>query len=277
MNLYDYDNQFISVDTLVQAMQPYIKKGDTLFLEIDTMRFGNICPGLTKDKLMEALFTVFYRLVGEEGNIVVPTFSYSWGDDSPHKYFDVNNTPGGINRPGGIKIGIFSEYFRKRKDVGRSLDPMFSFGVWGKDKAWLLKNTNTSFGKGSIYEKAHQLKAKLISFGLKKYDPTFIHYVEQYFHEQIEKLDYRFIKKFTGTLVGYDGAEREAEHYCFSRYLDLPLKFDETRLVLDLLAQNKMVMIKVGNAEIGLSDCDAVFEMGIKGLQADRHYFMKNI
>ena len=36
----------------------------------------------------------------------------------------------------------------------------------------------------------HQSNTKLISFGLNKFDPTFVHYVEQFFDENI-KINYR--------------------------------------------------------------------------------------
>jgi len=271
MNIYEYNGQIISIQTFIDKLSAYINKGDTLSLEIDTMKFGKICRGLDKNSFLESIFEAFYRLVGDGGNIVVPTFSYSWGLDSPKKYFDVLNTPS--------KVGIFPEFLRKRTDVIRTLDPMFSFAIWGKDKKDLSKNPNrTSFGKDSLYEKIHKSNAKLISFGLKKYDPTFVHYVEQYFHENIDELDYRFIKKFKGTIVNHEGNEYNDYQYCFSRYLDKfpDLDFDETKMVQTLTKQDKLTKIVIGNAEVCISDCESVFNVGIEGLRRDRRYFMTN-
>lgn len=267
-DIYEYQGEIISTKTFVDRLTPHIKKGDTLSLEIDTMKLGKICTGLDKTHFLEAIFEIFYQLAGEGGNIIVPTFSYSWGLDSPKKYFDVRNTSG--------KVGIFPEYFRKRNDVIRTLDPMFSFAIWGKDKEWLSENLNkTSFGRGSLYEKIHKLNAKLVSFGLEKYDPTFVHYVEQYFHENIDELDYRFIKKFTGTIVNYEGLEYEDHQYCFSRYLDrTDLDFDETKMAHDLFNENKLTKVRIGNGDIYISDCESVFDIGINGLRRNKHYFM---
>lgn len=268
MNLYEYEGEIISSKTFIDKLSPYLNKGDTLCLEIDTMKFGKLYPGLDKASFLELIFDILYQLAGEAGNIIIPAFSYSWGMDSPEKYFDVRNTPG--------KVGIFPEYFRIRNDVSRSLDPMFSFAIWGKDRKWLSENKDkTSFGKGSLYDKIKRLNAKLISFGLKKYDPTFIHYVEQYFHENISELDYRFVKKFEGTIVDYSGHEYRDYQYCFSRRLEMSdLHFDERRIVRDLGKENKLIEVKIGNGDVCISDCESVFNIGIEGLHKDKHYFV---
>lgn len=273
MNLYECNGKIYTVNDFIDSLKPHINKGDTLALEIDTMRFGKICSGLNKTNFLEAVFKIFYELVGPEGNIIVPTFSYSWGIDSPEKHFDVLNTPS--------KVGLFPEYFRKRKDTIRTLDPMFSFAIWGKDKEWLSKNKNkTSFGKGSLYEKIHKLNAKLVSFGIKKHDPTFIHYIEQFFHENIESLHYRFIKKFTGTLVNRNNHKRvkyKDYQFCFSRFLDrhIDLEFDEKKIVRDLDKENKLATIEIGNGRICISGCESTFNTGLAGLKADKKYFLR--
>ena len=75
---------------------------------------------------------------------------------------------------------------------------MFSFLIFGKDKNKLKNIGNSSFGKKSLYEKINNNKTYLVSFGLNKFDPTFVHYVEEYFDRNFEKINYRFLKKFSG-------------------------------------------------------------------------------
>jgi len=269
MDMYEHQGKLISDTFFVKTLSNFINKGDTINLEIDTTRFGRLCKGITRLNFLESIFNIFYQLVGDEGNIIIPAFSYSWGIDSPKKIFDVNFTPS--------KVGIFPEYFRKRKDVVRTLDPMFSYCIWGKNKDELIKdNSKTSFGKGSLYEKIHNMPSKLISFGLKRYDPTFVHYCEQYFHENIEELDYRFIKKFQGTIVDYQGRQYIDFHYCFSRYLDryINWRFDERRLLKDLEKAQLINRVHIGNADIWISDSESVFNLSIKGLNNNRHYFI---
>jgi len=268
VDLYEYKGEIISTNSFVSNLSELIRPGETVSLEIDTMRFGKVCKGLKRSQFLEGIFDIFHQLVGDSGNIIVPTFSYSWGQDSPNKHFDVKNTPG--------QVGVFPEYFRKRDDVIRTLDPMFSFGIWGKEKELLCRNAKTSFGRGSLYEKVHRRKGKLIAFGLNIYDPTFVHYVEQYFHENISELDYRFVKPFEGVIVNYDGKQYEDSQSCFSRHLDryVGWKFDGTRLAYDLQNSGELEIIKIGNGKVWISDCDSVFEAGMEGLNKNRHYFI---
>jgi len=269
MDLYEYRGKTYTKQEFIQSLYPYIHPGDTLALEIDTMRFGKIHPGLTKVTFLQTIFQIFIELVGPKGNLIIPTFSYSWGLDSPEKHFDVQHTPS--------KVGLFPEYFRQRADTIRTLDPMFSFALWGPNKEKLSQTSNQSFGKGSLYEKLHQLNAKLVSFGLKKHDPTFIHYIEQYFHENIQPLDYRFIKEFTGTLIAYQGEPRLHNQFCFSRYLDryTDHEFDENKLNQDLKKENKVITLKIGQGEISISDCQSTFQIGLAGMKRDPHYFLR--
>lgn len=272
MNLYEYEDEIITTESFLERLSPHIEKGDTLALEMDTMRFGRIAGGITKTRFLEGIFEIFHHLVGPDGTLIVPTFSYSWGVDSPEKRFDVRKTPG--------RVGIFPEYFRRREDTYRSLDPMFSFALWGNDKEFLGGNEyKTSFGKNSLYDKIRKFNAKLISFGLMKYDPTFSHFIEQFYHENIQEISYRFIKKFEGIVVGYDGVAREDHQYCFSRHLDqhTDLVFNEKKLVADLRKNEKLREVTIGNGQINISDCDAVFQAGIAGMASDPFYFVDKV
>ena len=62
------------------------------------------------------------------------------------------------------------------------MDPMFSVLIFGKNRKKYIVS-NDSFGPNSIFDKIFKENFKLISFGIDKFDPTFVHYVEQYFNE----------------------------------------------------------------------------------------------
>ena len=271
MNLFEHNGGLISAQLFVDRLGPHIQRGDTICVEVDTMRFGRVSTGLKRDQFLCGVFDVFRQLVGDGGNIIIPTFSYSWGMDSPRLYFDVQNTPS--------KVGIFPEYFRKQSDVRRICDPMFSLAVWGADKNWLTGNEKqTSFGDGSLYSKVREKKTKLISFGLNRYDPTFIHCIEQYFHEKHQHLDYRYAKKFEGEVVDHTGRSYKTHQECFSRCIGSQdeLYFDESRMVAELVNRGQFIKIPIGNAEVCVADCEAVFNVGIDGLLKNPHFFMNS-
>ena len=60
------------------------------------------------------------------------------------------------------------------------------FKVFGKNSKNYSKIGNDSFGKKSLFEKINNKSTKLISFGLNRFDPTFVHYVEQFFDENFK-------------------------------------------------------------------------------------------
>ena len=73
---------------------------------------------------------------------------------------------------------------------------MFSTLINGQKADRFKSLTNNSFGIGSFFHELYKENAKLISFGLNQYDPTFVHFCEQYFDENIMKIGYRKNKKF---------------------------------------------------------------------------------
>lgn len=270
MDLLEFEGVKLGVNTFADALTSYITPGDILCLEVDTMRFGKLLPGISRECFLGGFFELFKRLVGPNGTVVIPTFSYSWGQTSSVKVYDVLNTPG--------KVGIFPEFFRKQPGVLRTMDPMFSLAIWGKKSEELISGiTKTSFGQGSVYHRMHDHNAKLISFGLNKYDPTFIHYAEQYYHENVRTLDYRFVKRFEGEIIDVKGRRYEDEHYCFSRHLDRygDWKFYDKDLRVDLRDQDKLQEIIIGNSTVRIADARSVFNVAQAGLERDMHYLIR--
>ncbi len=67
-----------------------------------------LMSGKDVNKELNKLFDNIISFLGKRGTLVVPAFSYSF---TQGKNFNVEKSPS--------EIGIFSEYFRKRKDVKR--------------------------------------------------------------------------------------------------------------------------------------------------------------
>ena len=249
-------------------LSPFIKSGDTIYIEIDLMRFTKF-KGSIKDreKYLSFFFKLFKKLVGSAGTIIVPSFSYSWGDDKKEKLFDIKKT--------ACKTGIFPEYLRKQKKVIRTLDPMFSFLIFGKNSKNYSKIGNDSFGKKSLFEKINNKSTKLISFGLNRFDPTFVHYVEQFFDENFKKLKYRFLKEFKGTLINKSLLKKKSKHFAFMRPKNSKIIFSEKKIKKSLEKDKKLQKIKIGHGLIYIVKASDFFSHGIKGLQKDTNFFIK--
>lgn len=267
MNLFKYEDEIISRESIVKALSPYINKGDIVCAEIDVMRFGSLYSSeIKKNDLLEEIFKVFVDLVGEEGHLIVPSFSYSWGSTSPKKVFDVKKTRG--------KVGIFPEYLRKFQDVARTKDPMFSYLIWGKRKEYFADIGNSSFGKDSVFEKIHKENAKLVAFGLTRYDPTFVHYVEERFNNEIKEIGYRSIVEFEGE---YQNGEvlQDEKHYCMMRPMGSNKFFTEKKLIKRLSDNKKMDSINIGAGVATISDCNSVFDECFIGMKDDIHFLVE--
>ena len=194
IELFEFNGEIWNIEKVLEALSMHITPGDVLCIEVDTMRFGKLLPGVSRNQFLSNFFELFKELASPEGVIIIPSFSYSWGADSSEKIFDINNTPG--------KVGIFPEFMRVQPNVERTSDPMFSYLIFGNNAINIAKIAGkNTFGSNGIYRYLHENNAKLISFGLDGYDPTFIHYAEQYYHENVHKLDYRYIRSLMGKLL----------------------------------------------------------------------------
>jgi aminoglycoside 3-N-acetyltransferase len=269
IQLFDFNGEVWTIEKSLEALREHITLGDILCIEVDTMRFGKLLPGVNRNQFLSNFFELFKELAGPEGVIVIPSFSYSWGADSSERVFDISNTPG--------KVGVFSEFMRVQPNVERTLDPMFSYLIFGNNAINVanIPNKNT-FGSDGIYQYLHESNAKLISFGLNKYDPTFIHYAEQYYHENVHKLDYRYIKEFDGEIISAGGEKFQDKQYCFSRILEryVDWEFYDKNLISSLRKDKSLHEIIIGGATVRISDAKSVFNAAQQGLLKDEHFFI---
>ena len=173
-----------------------LKKGDSIFLSTslgmlgkakNTKRFSTIADGLL-DSLID--------IIGPNGNIFVPTYSYSFG--SKRKIFSVKNTKS--------KLGQFPNFFLKKKNILRSIDPMISVAGMGKDvKNILNKISHTSYGKNCVFERLLKLKnLKCCNVGLGNNWVPFMHYVDW-----LNKVPFRYDKYFEGTIIDKNNKKKK--------------------------------------------------------------------
>ncbi len=177
---------YYTKNDIVKALENLgIKTGDIIFSHMNLGLFGIPKRGLTEENLFNTFFEAIFEVIGEEGLLIVPTFTYSIGNG---EIFDVDNTPS--------KMGLFAERLRKKEGSIRTLDPMLSVCLYGnKRKLW--KNGNViisteSYGKGSIWDFMYKNDAVICNFNLDAAS-TFIHYIEKKY-----SVPYRFNKTFEG-------------------------------------------------------------------------------
>lgn len=177
-----------------------VSRGDVVFL---TAGFGNLGVLQGADSLEDtfsSVIEVLKHLVGHEGALIVPTYSYSFGagkEQPPHQmpHYSVGETP--------TQLGQFNEWFRVEVADERTVDPMVSVAIWGEGARGLARNLpRTSYGHDSIFERLLELPATVLNVGLGPRWTPFIHYVDF-----LCDVPHRYEKRFLGSIDDGSGME----------------------------------------------------------------------
>lgn len=256
--LFEAKDGYVYYNDFVNALNKLgIKKGDTIFVHSDITVFGKLALK-DRNKLLKTLVDILKECVGEAGTIIMPTFTYSFckGED-----FDVEKSKS--------TVGILTEYFRNMPDVDRTVQPIFSCAVCGKDKEKYLDIGKDSFGTKSIFDILHKNNGKLLFFGADFHACTYIHHLEQSF-----KVPYRYLKTFKGTIRnGDDKYEDEVTFYV--RDLKTNPVLDVSLLKKYMIQNGYMKETQIGYGKVILIDAADLYEEGKKLLNEDINYFLK--
>jgi len=249
--------EYYYIDILNAIRDVGIKNGDSIFVHSDLQSFGKLNRSITRNEFLEVYIDALKEAIGENGNLIMPTFSYSFCNNED---FDPDSTPS--------TVGIMTEHFRKMRNVRRSIDPIFSVAALGPDKNYFTDVGTECFGKQSVFEKLYNRDVKIIFLG-ETFDITYMHFVEQRFG-----VPYRFIKEFKGKIkIG-----QKMEWFTFKYYvvyLDKKVRYD-----LDEIAEylNKCDVLK--KVELGFSKIRSVgaydaCNVITNGLARDIHILLK--
>lgn len=129
-----------------------IKEGDRIFV---TSAFGSLNACFSPQELIELLM----RIVGEEGNIMMPFYppgsSYEWAVSG--EVFDMKQTKS--------SMGVVTNVFSMMSDVIKSHHPTKAVCVWGKDAERIASGHSqceTPFAESSPYGKLYHLGSKSV-------------------------------------------------------------------------------------------------------------------
>ena len=195
-----------------------VKKGDLIFSHSNLAFFGNI---KSKHNLCETFLRVILDVIGKNGTLVIPTFSYTI-----NKKFNKIKTPS--------VCGIFSNYLIKSKVGLRSADPIFSVYAIGKFSKSFNQIKDISdyecFGKNSFFDKFYKLKGKILNFN-DTCASTHVHYFEK-----LAGAKYRADKKFKVKLAnGKKTFNKEIIFYCIREFGKL-----KQGLIISIIMQLKI-------------------------------------
>lgn len=186
--------------------------GDTFLLHSNLRRllfeFKKKKIEITVDLIIDS----FLNTVGKNGTIIVPFFNF---DFSKNNFFSIETTPS--------QMGILTEQFRKKYSSCRTGHPIYSFGVFGKNKNYFENIDNYSaYGEDSPFEVLKKLNGKIAILDLEDQNSmTFYHHIEE-----INNAHWRYAKKFEGLYVDKNGNKTKKEYSVFVRKLELNIKTD---------------------------------------------------
>jgi len=177
-----------------------IKKGDNIFCHTDLSKLKKL--DFDYSLLPKLIYKTIMKVLGKNGTLVVPTFTYSFCNK---EVFDVKN----FNTP----CGSFSNYVKNLKDSKLYADPNVSVAIIGKNKRYFSKNpTVNTYDLNSFFDRFFKKGGKICNINL-DVTSTFIHYFERKL-----RVKYRFDKVFNGK-IKFKNKLIKRKSIIFVRYL----------------------------------------------------------
>jgi aminopeptidase-like protein/aminoglycoside N3'-acetyltransferase len=169
-----------------------LRPGDIVFCQVSHIALGSAECGFAGDKVCELLYSAMREVIGPEGTMLMPAFSFSF---CRHEDFDVETTPSVLGE--WSESLEFLEYFRRLPGGVRSADPILSVaGLGPRAEELLTRLPNTCYGKDCVYERLLKSEAKICGIGVGLSGAPFLHYVEE-----TVGVPFRYKKLFTGRIV----------------------------------------------------------------------------
>ena len=176
-----------------------LKVGDVVMVHSSLKSFGKVENGA--DSVIDALLSV----LGRDGTLVMPTFTWDSFHNKTAGVFDIANTPS--------ETGIITEVFRKRKGVLRSSHICHSVAAYGAHAIDVLGDGISPFARNSPFERLYDLNASILLLGVSFNACTALHAVE----EQMQ-VPYRYYRDFkTCTVIWPDGHASPSQSLEFLR------------------------------------------------------------
>ena len=204
------ENVRIIDDLTERWIKSGLSSGDTFLLHSNLKRlffeFARKKIKISVDLVIDS----FINAVGKNGTIIVPFFNF---DFTKNNFFSIQSTPS--------QMGILTEQFRKKYSLCRTGHPVYSFGVFGKNKKYFENIDNFSaYGEKSPLGILKRLNGQIAILDLDDQNSmTFYHHIEE-----INNVNWRYHKKFRGLYVDRNGEKKDKEYSIFVRKLELNVK-----------------------------------------------------
>jgi aminoglycoside 3-N-acetyltransferase len=218
-----------------------LKAGDIVLVHSSYKSLGGVAGG--PQTIIDALLEV----LTPEGTLIMPTFNFNFNKGEP---WDVRNTPS--------HMGVITELVRTNPNSRRVFHPFYSFAILGKLKDELTRiRYKDSYGVDSIFMQLRKLDAKIMIIGLSyTHSMTFFHHIEQ-----MEGVDYRFIKAFTGEVTDENGNTYTDTFTMLVRDIDKGVLTEVDPMGAVLEQRGVVTVRKIGEADVKLMKANDVYRV----------------
>jgi len=177
-----------------------LQAGDTVLVHSSYKSLGGVEGG------PQVVINALLDVLGPQGTLVMPTFNFDFNKGQP---WDVRNTPS--------QMGVLTELVRTDPRAKRVFHPIYSFSIIGKYAAEMTRERYKScYERKSVFGKLRDLDGKIMIIGLSyNHSLTFVHHVEE-----MEGVDYRYKKVFTGPVTDENGVTTIDTFYMLVRDLE---------------------------------------------------------
>ena len=246
-------------EDLIQAMRDIgLKKCDVVFSHSNIAYCGLMAGCNTHEEIAESFLEAFFEVIGEEGTLIVPTFTYS---TSNGRIFDYENSHS--------DCGFFTEYIRKHPHAIRSLDPNVSVAAIGAKADILLRDLSVNgYDDESFFGRFYNDNGVICNINFDAAS-TFVHYVERCL-----SVPYRFDKVFNG-IMRIGGIEKACTSVLWVRKLQDGTQLDTALFHKVAVDKGLYKMSSVGRGSIGLIKSSDVYEIIEEGLRSNPNFLIK--
>ena len=242
-SLFEFEGKKYYYGDVVKALQAAgLRKGDTVMVHSELASFGKLSEVKDRLQYVECFIDALVECVGEQGNLIVPEFSYSF---YRNELFDPQTSP--------TTLGFINEAFRKLPGVVRSINPMLSVSAIGPDKQFYTDVSNECYGKGSVFDKMFARNSKMAFLG-RTFDITFLHYIEH-----SVGVGYRPMLYLTGKVKTHKGVDDYVCHYSPAPKQE-GLKYDLEALADFLAAKSIVKSAPLANSRVRVVGCKQIFK-----------------
>jgi Aminoglycoside N3''-acetyltransferase len=231
--------------------------GDTILVHSSLKSFGYVEGGV------QTVIGALLKSVGEEGTIIVPTFTGKRSDSKEvPPVFDVRYTP--------CRTGKIPETFRNMEGAKRSLHPTHSVAAIGAKRDYIIEgheNLLTPCSEGSPFHKNALLGGYIMLIGVDQERNSTVHSCEE-----IANVPYHLHKEITDIFItSYNGEKVlvRTKLHNWEKPLTNFNKFEEP-----FLERGIMKIGKIGGSTIRLIKADGMYEVALDLLRKNPLYLL---